>query len=381
MEESIRLGRIAGIPIGLNWSLIVVFWLITWGLAGEIYPRTYPGYDAPAYWTAATITSVVFYASLLAHELGHSIVARRKGVEVQGITLWLFGGVAKLGGEATTPQAELRIAAIGPFVSLAVAAVMGIATFVLHAFDAPDLVAGVTSWLAWINLILAVFNLAPAAPLDGGRVLRAFLWMRSGDPVASAVSAARAGAVFGAVLIGLGLLEFAVGAGLGGLWFVFLGWFLRSAAKAEEAQAVVRGALEGVRVGDVMSPDPVTGPGWYTVQAFLDEYVLRLRHSSYPVRSYEDGLAGLVTLARLRSVPPEQRATTRVADVACPMDEVVRTTPDEMLVDLLPRLAGCTDGRALVLDAHGELVGILSHTDVSRAIERAGLRSPGPTGW
>ncbi len=377
MEESVRIGRIAGIRVGANWSLLVIFWLIAWGLATGVYPDEHPGHTEAAYWVAAVATALLFYGALLAHELGHAVTARRQGIPVEGITLWLFGGVTRMKGEATSPDGALRVAAVGPVVSLAAAAVFGLLALALDGVGAPGLIAGIAGWLARINVILALFNLMPAAPLDGGRVLQAVLWRRRGDRLAASTTAARAGRVFGYVLIGLGLLEFSAGIGVGGLWFVFLGWFLLMAASAEQISAEARLHLEGVRVADVMTRDPVVAPGWITVAAFLDEYVLRHRFSAFPVETFDGKLGGLVTLNRVKQVPPERRAAVRVSDVACGMGEVTVAHPDEMLLDLVGRMSRCGDGRALVID-DGRLVGIVSPTDVARALEVGALERDRP---
>jgi Zn-dependent protease len=374
VEDSFRLGRIAGISVGVNWSLLVVFWLITWALAGARFPDQYPDEATAAYWVAAAATALLFYASLLAHEMAHALVARAKGVHVEGITLWLFGGVAKLDRDATTPEDELRITGVGPLVSLGAAAVFFAVSLALDAVGVPDLAVGAFRWLALINVILAVFNLIPAAPLDGGRILRALLWRRWDDRVRAAVVSSRAGRVFGYVLIGLGLLEFAAGAGLGGLWFVFLGWFLLNAARAEEQHVLLRGALDGVKVRDVMTPHPHVAPDWMPVDEFLEEHLWRHRFSAFPVRDLDGKLTGLVTLARLKTVRSDRRSEVTVREIACPLGEVASAAPDEPLLDLLPRLSECTDGRALVF-SDGELVGIVSPTDVNRALTFASLRS------
>ena len=368
MEGSIRLGRVAGIRVGANWSLLVLFWLIAWGLATGVYPNEDAGHSDAAYWAAAVATALLFYGALLAHELAHAVMARRQGVPVEGITLWLFGGVTRMKGEAASPGGAVRVAAVGPVVSLAAAAVFGLLGVVLDGLGVPQLVGAMAWWLARINVILAVFNVIPAAPLDGGRILQAVLWRRSGDRLAASTTAARAGRGFGYLLIGLGLFEFSLGIGVGGLWFVFLGWFVVMAARAEQLSAEARGQLGGVRVADVMTRDPVVAPGWITVAAFLDEYMLRNRFSAFPIQAFDGRLAGLVTLNRLKEVPPDRRAVVRVSDVACGMEEVAVARSDEMLLDLVGRLSGCGDGRALVID-DGRLVGIVSPTDVARALE------------
>ncbi len=367
MSETFSLGRIAGIRVGVNWSLLVVFWLIAWGLATGVYPGEHPGRTEGVYWLAAVVTAFLFYGALLAHELAHAVMAHRQGIPVEGITLWLFGGVTRMKGDAASPGGALRVAAVGPVVSLAAAVMFGLLAVALDGLGAPELVGTMAGWLARINLILAVFNLMPAAPLDGGRILQAVLWRRSGDRLGASTTAARAGRGFGYLLIGLGLLEFSAGIGVGGLWFVFLGWFLLMAARAEQLGAEARVQLEGVRVADVMTRDPVVAPGWITVAAFLDEYVLRHRFSAFPIQTFDGKLGGLVTLNRVKGVPPDRRAAVRVSDVACGFDDVAVARSDEMLLDLVGRMSGCGDGRALVID-DGRLVGIVSPTDVARAL-------------
>jgi Zn-dependent protease len=373
VNESIRIGRIAGIPVGFNWSVLVIFWLIAWGLAAGRFPTEYPGHAAATYWIAGGATAVVFFASLLAHELGHAVVARRLGMKVEGITLWMFGGMARLVGDAATARVELRVAAIGPAISVGAAGLFAVVAFVFDAVGAPELLVGVPAWLARINLVLAAFNLVPAYPLDGGRVLRALLWGRHGDRLRATATAARAGRAFGYLLIGLGLVEFAAGSTVGGLWFVFIGWFLLSAARTEETGVQMRDALGGLVVRDVMSPDPVVAPASATVDELLEAYALRHRFSAFPLADAGGRLVGLITLARLKTVPPDQRRRTTVGALACPITEVPTAAPDDPLVDLLDRMTPCADGRALVLDGD-RLVGIVSPTDLARILELAALR-------
>ena len=375
MGESVRLGRVAGIPVGMNWSLLVVFVLITLTLA-EGFSETVSGYPDAAYWAVAVTVTLLFYACLLAHELAHSVVARRVGVPVRGITLWLFGGVSQLEGEAASADDQLRISVVGPLMSVALGVGFGAVAVLVAVVGGPELLVSACGWLGGINLFLALFNLAPAAPLDGGRVLAALLWRHHGDRVRAAVSAARAGMVFGYVLIALGVLVFVAGGGVGGLWFVFLGWFLLSAARAETSHVQLRDALAGVRVADVMTADPTVAPASMTVDAFLEEFALRHRFSAFPLVGRDGALEGLVTLTRLKAVPPERRASTTVRDIACPMPEVPVAAPDEPIVDLLGRMSEATDGRALVL-ADGQLVGLVSPTDISRTVSLAAFR---PTG-
>lgn len=232
-QDEIALGKISGFAVSVNWSVLLIGWLLTWSLATGGLPHGAPGHPSAAYWLAAAMAAVVFFASLLAHELAHAAAARRHGIGVEGITLWLFGGVARLDREPLTPGADLRVAAAGPLASLGLAAVFGTGSLIVDAMPVPHLVASVTGWLAGVNLMLGAFNLIPGAPLDGGRVLRAGLWRRWGDRRRAAVAAVRVGVVGGYGLVGLGLAQFLVAGGVGGLWFVFVGWFIVSAARAE----------------------------------------------------------------------------------------------------------------------------------------------------
>jgi Zn-dependent protease/CBS domain-containing protein len=377
VRASFRLGRVFGVPVGVNWSVLVIFVLIAAGLAVGRFPASYPGRPGWMYAAAGAIAALVFFAGLLAHEVSHSVIARRNGVEVRGITLWLFGGVSELGGEAPSPGAELRIAGIGPLVSLLLGGVFAGVAALLAAAGAGGLAVGTAVWLAGINLALAVFNVLPAAPLDGGRLLRAALWRWRGDRQWAAVVSARAGRVLGWLLVGLGLVQFVVGAGFAGLWLALIGWFLLGAAGAEERQAELGTTLAGVRVGDVMSPDPQTAPADMSVADFLGDFLLTHRHTAFPLAG--DGHpVGLVTLDRVRRVPADQRLRTPLREVACTPGELTLTDPDERLTDLLPRLSQCDDGRALVVD-HGQLTGIISPTDINRAIQIRRLRHPEPS--
>lgn len=373
MIQGVPVGRIFGIPLRLDWSLGVIFWLLTWGLATEVFPELAAGSSDGTYWVAGAATAALFLASLLTHEMSHSLVARSYGIQVDNITLWIFGGIATLRGEATEPRADFRIAIAGPLASLAIAAVSFGVGAALALAGAPDLAVTMAVWLGSINGMLAVFNLAPAAPLDGGRILRAWLWKRRGDRTSAAVSATRAGRIFGQALIAFGLVEFAFGAGIGGLWLVFLGWFVMSAARGEEMSIRITHDLAGVRVGDVMTPDPVVASADLSVADLLDQFVLQHRCSAFPLVEPDGSVSGLVTLTRLKSLAAAARSNTAVRDVAWPVEQVPTAAPADSLVELVVRLGEAGDGRALVFDS-SRLVGIISPTDVTRALQLAELR-------
>ncbi|WFE94215.1 site-2 protease family protein [Micromonospora sp. WMMD987] len=372
MRATFRLGRIAGVPVGVNWSVLVIFALIGWLLSADQFPRSYPDRPGWAYLAAGLAAAVVFFLGLLAHEVSHAVVAKRHGIEVAGITLWLFGGVAELRGEAPDPGAELRIAGIGPLVSLLLGVFFGAVAVLLALAGQDGLLLGSVSWLAGINVLLAVFNILPAAPLDGGRLLSAAVWKATGDRARASVVAARAGWVLGVLLIGLGLWQFLAGYGVGGIWLALIGWFLIGAAGVEDRQARLGSALSGVRVGEVMTPQPQTASADLTVADFVDHYLFAYRHTALPLT--EDGRpVGLVTLDRVRGTPTDRRAATTLGEVSCRAGDLVLARPEEQLTDLLPRLTGCADGRALVVTGD-QLVGIVSPSDISRAVQRASLR-------
>ncbi len=371
MKTTVKLGRVAGVAVGVHWSVLAIVVLLVAGLTVQL-PDIAPGYPTAAYVAAAVLAAVLFVASLLGHELAHAVVARRNGVAVDGITLWLLGGVARLRGEAPTPGADFRISAVGPASSLLIAAVCYGLARLAALTDAGSLVVAVPTYLAVINVVLAVFNTIPAAPLDGGRILRSAIWAWRGDRFTATVVAARAGRIFGFTLIALGILQALGGAGVNGLWWVLLGLFVVTMANAEEQQARTTTALTGVRVRDVMTADPETlDDGDLSVAEFVQHTALGRRHSSFPLLDH-GRLAGLVTFNRIRAVPADRRATTTLGDIACPPEQIPTAHPDEALTALLGRLSAATDGRALVL-ADGVLVGIVSPSDISRAVALGGL--------
>jgi Zn-dependent protease/CBS domain-containing protein len=372
MNETLRLGTISGIRVGVNWSVLVIFTLLLVVLSVGNLPVLAPDRSPLAYWLAGTGAAVVFFLSLLAHELAHAIVARREGVEVEGITLWLFGGVARLSGEPPTPAADLRVAGVGPLVSIVLGMGFGALALAAAWAEADTLLVGVLMWLALINVALAVFNLVPAAPLDGGRILRALLWWRGGDRSRAAVTAARAGRGFGFLLIALGVTSLLFFPGVGMIWLALIGWFIASAASAEEQHTRVQDSLRGLAVVDVMTGEPLTVRSDLTVAQLLDDYVLRHRHSAYPVVDAWGRPQGLVTLDRIRGVDVDQRGRVVVGDIAAGLDEVAAAAPQERLVEVLPRLSQ-GDRRILVIQ-DGVLVGIVTATDVTRALELSDLR-------
>jgi Zn-dependent protease/CBS domain-containing protein len=376
MNETLRLGHIAGVRVGVNWTVLVIFTLVLLGLAAGRFPLTHPGHEPWAYGIAGGVAAVAFFLSLLAHELSHAVVAQRHDIEVDGIVLWLFGGVARLRSEAKDPLTDLKVAGVGPLVSLALGLLFGALTFIAAGLGLEGLTLAVLGWLALINVVLAVFNLVPATPLDGGRLLRAWLWHRRGDRLSAVVSASRAGRAFGFGLVGLGLVSLLVLPGLGGLWFVLIGWFIASAAGAEEQHAVANESMAGLLARDVMTAEPITVPPQLSVGQLLDDYALRFRCSAFPVVGPEGRLYGLVTLNQVRQLAPDRRTSTPIERIASPAARVPVVDAAEPLQEVLEEMRDAADGRVLVRAETGRLVGIISPTDITRFVEISQLRQP-----
>jgi Zn-dependent protease len=363
MSGNLTIGRFGGVEVRLNWSLIAVFALISWSLAEGVFPSQNPGLSHGTYIAMGIVAAVLFLVSILLHELGHSLVARREGIEVDSITLWLFGGVSQIKGRFKSAGDEFRVAISGPLVSI----VLGV-LFVLIALAHPSSsVDGVAAWLGYINLILAVFNLLPASPLDGGRVLHAALWRAKGDFAWATRVASEIGQGFGYLFIALGLAMFIFQGSFSGAWLAFIGWYLLQGARAEARYVATEQALDGLRVRDLMVPDPVTVDADSTIGRLMDDVAWSHRFTTYPVL---DGgrPVGLVTFASVAAVPRSDWDTRRVRDTMIPLDQVPLLTEDEKAVDALAELSAPTANRGLVVD-NGHLAGLLSITDLARALE------------
>jgi Zn-dependent protease/CBS domain-containing protein len=367
VRDSLTLGRFFGIQVGVNWSWVVIFALIVWTLYSGIFPETNPGLAGGTYAAMALIAAFLFFTSLLLHEFGHAFVARREGMEIDGITLWLFGGVARFKGMFPSAGAEFRIAIAGPLVSLALGIV-----FVLVAWGAglPQVADGVAAWLGYINLALLAFNLLPALPLDGGRVLRSALWQVRGDYGSATRVAAWIGRAFGYLFIVGGLALLILEGAFSGAWFAFIGWFLLQAAGAEDRYLLARQTLAGLYVRDLMAPDPVTTGPDATLGEFMDRVVLTRRHTTYPVVQAGRPV-GLLPFRCVAAIPRGEWDVRAVRDCMIPLDRVSVFAPDDELMDAAVTLSQDDLQRGLVLD-RDRLVGLLSIADVVRAFELRG---------
>ena len=378
MRQDVPLGRVAGIQVGANWTVAVILVLTAWLLAGSVLPGAAPHLPAAVYWAVGGAAAALYLASLLAHELSHALVARHNGLTVRGITLWMLGGITELQGQPPDAGADLRIAVAGPAVSTAAAGLFaGIAEAVRYAGGPAVITAGLV-WLAAMNGLLAVFNMLPGAPLDGGRVLRAVLWRHYHDRRRADVAAARAGQVLGAGIIGLGVAGLLLGAAWGGVWLMLIGWFLISAASAERGAATAASALDGVQVADVMTPDPQVAPGWFTVGDFIDRVAARSRQEAFPVVDWAGTLAGVVVTGLLARIPPARRADLRLDQVALAVPPPYLAAPTDPAAPLLARRPLAGKVLAVVL-TDGRIAGMVTLSDLRQAVRWRTLASGPPS--
>ncbi|MEU1629947.1 site-2 protease family protein [Streptomyces sp. NPDC020096] len=363
MNGSVAIGKIFGIPLRAHWSVLVLVVLLGYGLGRGTIPALAPGRGAGVYTVAALLGALALLASLLLHESAHAVVARRRGVAVEDMTLWALGGVTRI-GRAETPRAMLVISGCGPLASLLLGGIGIGGAAAVRAALGWNVSAAVLFWVGWANVLLAGFNLLPAAPLDGGRIVQAVLWGRTGDRERAERVAGRCGQVVGTLLLGLGVISFFRGAA-NGLWLMLIGFFLSGTAGAEAQRATLSAALRGVPVARAMSAPVVTSPEWLTVTRFLEEMESQRRHSAIPLIGIDGRPSGIVTMRQLAMVPGPDRDEVRLRDVATPLSRCTLAAPDEDLVDALGRAGPTGSLRILVVDG-GQLVGIVTAHDISR---------------
>ncbi|MHB8779783.1 MAG: site-2 protease family protein [Candidatus Geothermincolia bacterium] len=368
LRNSFRLGRILGIEVALHYSWFIIFALVFWALGSQVFPSWYPDMTSPIYYGMAAATTVLFFGSVLAHEIMHSVVARRRGLPVSGITLFIFGGVSNIAREPDDPAMELAVAFAGPASSLLLGGLFLGLWAIGRALSVPTGFVGVALYLAFINIVLAIFNLVPGFPLDGGRLLRALIWKRTNDLTRATRVASVIGTGIGFLIVAYGIYLFIVGYVASGLWLVLIGWFLEQMSVHGYKETVIRQSLLGVRVSQLMTPEPVRIPAETNLEEAVDGYFLRFNHSAFPV--YGNGeLRGLLTWRRAKEVPRSKWAETGVAEVMLPLAPEIVTSPQAEMNEVLALEAMRQHGRMLVLEA-GKLAGIISRSDVSEFLQR-----------
>ena len=357
-RHNIPLGRVLGIPIGIDYSWFLIFALLTWSFATSYFPAEFPRWAPALYWATGAATAILMFASVLLHELGHSVVALRYKIPVRSINLFIFGGVATIGAEPPSAVAELLIAVAGPFTSLVLAGLFWLAKPL--AAGVPPL-WGLFKYLAYINFVLVLFNLIPAYPLDGGRVFRAFVWGATHSMRRATVIAANVGRFFGFVFIFIGMWQVFAG-NLGGLWTAFIGWFLESAATSQVQQAVVQDLIGGHTVAQAMGRSCAAVPAEMTLQQLVDDHVLGGGRRCFLVTRGPDTV-GLMTLHRLREVPRSEWARTSAAQVMLPIDTLRSVGPETGLWAALQEMD--RDGvNQLPVVRDRRVVGMLAREDV-----------------
>jgi Zn-dependent protease/predicted transcriptional regulator len=366
--RSIRVARIAGIPVGVSPLWLIIVALITWSLGAGYYPGQVHGITPATSYALGLASALLLFASILAHEFGHALVARRRGVEIEEIDLWLLGGVARMSGQPKTADDELRFALAGPAVTAVVAAIFGAAALALPT-STPAALRAVVGYQAEINLLILGFNLVPAFPLDGGRVARALLWRRSGDIDAATNTAAGLGRGFGYFLIAFGVLLTFNGAP-GGLWLALIGMFLVVAANAERLQEQVVSTFTGVHAQELMSQPVVSIPSESTLEQ-AQQYFARYRYTAFPVTAANGRAVGILSIGQLERTPRSARFVDELAD----RDPALLIGEQDDVAELLEQPAFARVGRAAVIDDRGRPVGIVSLTDIQRAIRADRLRN------
>ena len=379
MKPSITLGRLFGVDIGLHYSWFIIAMLITLSLVGQ-FAATEPNWSRAIVWASAVITAVLFFVSIVLHELSHALVARARGVSVRSITLFALGGVATMETPSPDARTEFWIAVAGPIASV----VIGLGCYALavtlgwspQADVSPP--TAVLGWLGYINISLAFFNLIPGFPLDGGRILRAILWGRSGDADRATMTAARVGQAVAFGFILLGVMRFFGGAGFGGLWIAFIGWFLLQAAQASYAQVAVVADLRGIRVRDIMSRECTIVSMNMCVQTLVDEHLLRTGQRCFVVGD-PDRIVGIITSHEIKGVARDRWTMTPLSDVMRPIGQLRTIHPDMLAIDALT-LMGREDVNQLPVISEGRFEGMVGRRHILQLLQtRADLgRRPTP---
>jgi Zn-dependent protease/CBS domain-containing protein len=365
----VTLFKLFGFEVRVDASWLVIAALVTWSLALGVFPALAPGLTKGTYWWMGVVGAVGLFLSIVVHELSHSLVARRFGLPMRGITLFIFGGVAEMGAEPQNPKVEFLMAIAGPLCSIVLG---GLFYGLAHAAQGGDWgpqAVGILAYLAWINWLLAAFNLIPAFPLDGGRVLRAALWHFQKDVGRATRIASKFGSGFGILLMALGVYRLFFGDFISAVWYFLIGMFLRGASQASYEQVVLQQALAGEPVQRFMHTQPVTVPADISIQRLVDDYLFRYDFKMFPVVGESDHLAGCVTTKDVRQIPKEQWTAHRVEEVVHPCSEENTVTPDTDALKVLSKMRDKGVSRLLVTD-RDHLVAVVSLKDLLNFVAR-----------
>jgi len=367
MRKSVHVGTVYGINININYTWLIIFGLVVWTLAVGYFPHVSPGLAGPSYWIMAVVSALLLFGSLLLHELSHSVVAVKHNLPIRGITLFVFGGIAHMEKEPPDPGTEFKMAIAGPICSLVLAAFFWGLTVLLANISVSDAVLAVTSYLYMLNIIVAVFNLFPGFPLDGGRVLRAGLWNHYKDLKKATRIASKFGKGFAYILMGFGILNLFATSFITGIWFIFIGLFLLEAADQSYKQVEMKKALAGIHVRDIMTRNVITVQAEVTLDKLVDDHFFKYRFTSFPVIS-DDMLVGLLTLHDVKEIPREKWARTPAVQAMIKLSDAILISPSAEVMAALAKMVGSGIGRLIVVEDH-KVIGILSQRDIMRLFE------------
>ena len=369
MKSNIRLGRLFGIQVGLHYSWFVIALLITMSLTAQFH-ENHSDWSEGVVWATSLLTALLFFAALLAHEMSHALVAKSHGISTREITLFALGGVAQIEKEPDDPRTEFWVGIVGPISSAVIGGIcLGIASIIGWQFGAtPESpLMSMLVWLGYINLMLAAFNMIPGFPLDGGRILRALIWWKNRDAVRSTQLAARVGQFVALLFICLGIFRFFSGAGFGGLWIAFIGWFLMQAAGASYASVALNASLKGVHVSDVMERDCTVVDGNLNVQQFVEEYLLRTGRRCFVIEQQGE-VAGLVTPHEIKALERQRWPFTTLYDIMRPLEQVHTVEPETPVMQALETM-GRDDVNQLPVVSNHHLEGILTRAHVLQFLQ------------
>lgn len=362
MKGSFVIGKIKGIQIEIHASWLIVFGLVSFVLATNYFPQNHPDFDPSLRWFLASLMALLLFVSVLLHELSHSVVSIREGIEVKKISLFIFGGLAQMEGEPDNPTKELKIAIAGPAMSVMLFLIFTILANVLSLLGASEIVLIPISYIGTVNLILAIFNLVPAFPLDGGRVLRALIWHYKGNLQLATKIASSFGGFFGYFLMFLGIFWVFSGAFLSGIWFVFIGWFINQASQSSYQHTVMSDIFNKIPVREFMTSNVVVVDYYISIQDLVDNYFYKYKFTSFPVRKNEE-IIGIVNINNIRNIPKDIWHQTTVEKATTPLEENLVISSDNTVANAMKKLFVNGIGRILVMDG-SKLLGIVSKTDI-----------------
>lgn len=371
--QGIHLVKIAGIQISFDYSWLIIFAVVLFALSAGYFPRYYPGYANLTYTVAGVIATLFFFASVVIHELAHSLVAIRSGIQISEITLFIFGGVSKITEEPKDPVTELQVAIVGPLSSFALALLFWVVKGFFEGLNL-FLITGIFRYLAWINLALGIFNLVPGFPLDGGRVFRALYWWKTGSLTRATRVAADLGKGFAVALMFWGGLQIFLGDLIGGLWFIFIGMFLRGLSRRGYEEVIVRKSLEGVPVREIMTREVVSVPPDMTISQLVHDYFLHYTYGGFPVVA--DGrVLGVVHVTGVRQVPRHEQEVSTVAEIMEPLSEHLSVSGEVSLADALRRMTQEDQDRLLVMEGD-RMIGLITKNSLLRFVQVKRILEP-----